>query len=122
MMNQEFKALYKSAENMLNIDSKAQQVLVLRAGNIIYTFSDHDIQSGNVVEELQMAQTLLKNNCTEITELLCMWQGGTLDIPSRFLRDELKKMNPKNDKTKVLLRTVAGYTVKTLEEISETER
>lgn len=117
MMNQEFKALYKAAENLLNNDTKAQQVLVLRAGNIIYTFANHDIQSGNVKEELQMEQILRKNNNTEITELICMWQGGTLDIPSRFLRDELKKMNPKNGKTKVLLRTFGGYTVKTLEEI-----
>ena len=117
MMNQEFKALYKSAENLLNNDKNAQQVLVLRAGNIIYTFADHDIQSGNVKEELQMEQTLRKNNSTEITELICMWQGGTLDVPSRFLRDELKEINPKNDTTKVLLRTFAGYIIKTLEEI-----
>ena len=117
MMNQEFKALSQAAENLLNNDKNAQQVLVLRAGNIIYTFADHDIQSGNVKEELQMEQTLRKNNSTEITELICMWQGGTLDVPSRFLRKSLEKMNPENKKTKVLLRTVGGYTVKTLEEI-----
>ncbi len=46
-----------------------------------------------------------------------MWQGGTLDVPSRYLRKSLVKMNPENKRTKVLLRTVGGYTVKTLEEI-----
>ncbi|MBO5176161.1 MAG: hypothetical protein J6C07_01785 [Lachnospiraceae bacterium] len=64
-----------------------------------------------------MEQTLRKNNSTEITELICVWQGVMLDIPSRFLRNALIKMNPKNDKTKVLLRTFGGYIVKTLEEI-----
>lgn len=54
MVNQEFKALYKTAEDLLNKDTKAQQVLVLRAGNIIYTLADYDIQSGNIKEELQM--------------------------------------------------------------------
>lgn len=117
MINQEFKALFKAAENLLNNDTKAQQVLVFRAGNIIYAFADHDIQSGNVKEELQMEQALRKNNCTEITELICMWQGGTLDIPSRFLRNALIKMNPENKKTKVLLVTFGGYIVKMLEEI-----
>ena len=115
-MNQEFNALYKTAENLLYKDTKVQQVLVLRAGNIIYTFADHDIQSGNVKEELQMEQTLRKNNSTEITELICMWQGGALDIPSRYLRKALVKMNQENGKTKVLLRTAVGYTGKTLDE------
>jgi len=46
-----------------------------------------------------------------------MWQDGSLDIPSRYFRDALVKMNPENGKAKLLLRTLGGYTVKTLEEI-----
>lgn len=114
---QDFKALYRAADALLKKDATAEQVIALCAGNVIYTLTDHDIMSGNIAEELQKEQQLQRDNNTEVDALVCMWQTGALDIPSKYFRDALVNMNPENKKTKVLLVTFGGYIVKMLEEI-----
>ena len=114
---QEFIGLFKVANSKVEADKTIQQVIALRAGNVIYSFADHDITSGNVKEELQMEQQLHRDDNIEITELVCIWRGGMLDIPSRYFRHALIKMNPVNKEAKVLLMSSGGYIVKTLEEI-----
>lgn len=114
----EFKALYKAADAIIQKEANVQQAIAVRAsGNIIYAFADHDICSGNVKEELQFESLLRRNNSAEITELVCLWDSGALDIPSRYLRSALLKMNPNNIKTKILLAGAMGYIVKELGEI-----
>ena len=117
-MEQEFKALYKLADRLLQQDPKAQQVIVVRTSeNIIYSFADHDIRSGNVKEVLQFEMQLKQNGSPRITELVCLWNDniGWLDIPCWYLRKALVKMNPENKQTKVLLPDGDGFMIKTLE-------
>ena len=73
-MEQEFKALYKLADRLLQQDPKAQQVIVVRTSeNIIYSFADHDIRSGNIKEVLQFEMQLKQNGSPRITELVCFY-------------------------------------------------
>ncbi len=49
-----------------------------------------------------------------VEKLLCLWADGTIDLPSFALRQALLEQNPRNGDALVVLRSLEGYTLRSL--------
>ena len=57
---------------------------------------------------------LREKDDTETQYLVCKWNGKTVDVPSFHFREQLLKINPKNENTALLLQGFGAYIVKPL--------
>ena len=124
------KNLPPAFENMLNFakayfnqsfDEKYEyhQCLVIKTADgkeNLYPFTC------NSVRELidQSISMLHKENITTVTNIICMWKGGTVDVPSHQFVKKLCEINPENKNAEILLNsspTSYTYTTKKISDI-----
>ena len=115
-----FQELVSHAENLLQTDASAQEVLVVRTAkdNVFHCFN-HDIMSGDYSEEEAFAQMLIEREDTQIPHIVCMWAGRmclkhipSVDVPSWHMRQLLTKIDPRNGETEVIVNGFGGFLVK----------
>ncbi len=102
---EEFMEMYSAAHNALKEDAGIQQVLaVMDANGKIHTAALHHITEGSHEEEESFLNHLEKLGVlSKIVQILCMWQGGTLDIPSNDFRENLRRKNSDYQEIRILL-------------------
>ena len=124
------KNLPPAFENMLNFakayfnqsfDEKYEyhQCLVIKTADgkeNLYPFTC------NSVRELidQSISMLHKENITTVTNIICMWKGGAVDVPSHQFVKKLCEINPENKNAEILLNsspTSYTYTTKKISDI-----
>jgi hypothetical protein len=71
-------------------------------------------ENGAHPDEQEFIDNLREAGNTEIRYIVCMFQGGIIDIPSYFFRQKLLELNPANGKAKMLLNGAFRYHVKTI--------
>jgi len=60
-------------------------------------------------DERALLQKLNAEADTEITDLLCLWQNGSIDLPSYRFRKQLIACNKTNQNTKIFVLSSHGY-------------
>ena len=100
-------------ENMLNLakayfeEAKSQkfeyhQCLVLKTAQdeeLIYSFACDSIKE--LIE--QSCSILDRKNFSNVTNIVCMWEGDSIDVPSHQFIKKLCELNPKNKEAEILL-------------------
>ncbi len=66
-----------------------------------------NVLSEEKTDEKDLLERLKKADDTEIRYCLCMWQDGSVDIPSFAFRNTLCELNPKNSETLSFVRTIS---------------
>ena len=112
-----FNSMKKKAIELLsNADNfKYTQAIVLRSskGNeygIVIRNALSEEKSGEEV----LLQKIQDANDSAICFVLCMWQGGCIDIPSCNFRKLLLRLNEKNSGAKLFVMTAGGVSEKKL--------
>ena len=101
---QEFTGMHEEARVLLAASPSAQQaVLVLTAKGGHYHCLSRDIMSGDTTEEIALVRAMAENQDTQVKCLVCMWDTGCVDVPSRHLRDLLLRLHPENQEAYILL-------------------
>ncbi|HIT34305.1 MAG TPA: hypothetical protein IAC31_06755 [Candidatus Faecousia intestinigallinarum] len=110
---EQWRTLMEAAKELLAQVSSARQAVAVLTGNNRYCQA-----SGNPMEDWEagLAETLAMEQDARVRYLVCMWEDGTLDVPSARLR-ALLMASAENQETQVLLQGAQGYTVKTLRDI-----
>ena len=130
-----FVALYHRVEGMDEADVNALMNLfdygrakpvgkndlvlaVLTADGVSRKVEIHNTQkrgeNGAHPDEQAFIDDLREAGDTEIRYIVCLFQGGGLDIPSYFFRKKLLELNPANGEAKMLLNGAFRYIVKTI--------
>ena len=65
-------------------------------------------------EESALIQALTAQTNGRISHLLCMWQDGSIDLPSHRLRKKLTELHPDNAVANVFVLTGGGYQARVL--------
>ena len=86
----------------------AQVVLVSTAREHVFHMLSRNFPIDMERTESEFCEMLKSQGDTHILHLLCMWQNGTVDLPSWHLRQLLTQLNPENQNTLVLLNTQEG--------------
>ena len=71
--------------------------------------------SADGIEEAALVNVLTAQTDGRISHLLCMWQTGSIDLPSRRLRKKLIDLHPDNATATVFVLTGGGYGAKRME-------
>lgn len=108
--NKTFERMMVTANTVLK-DAECEQftqaiVLLSAAGNE-YSAVIKNVLSEEKTDEKALLERLKKADDTEIRYCLCMWQNGSIDIPSFAFRDMLCELNPKNSETQSFVMTVS---------------
>lgn len=100
-----FKAMYSTACKALKEDENAQQVLaVMDSDGKIYTSVLHHIDEGNHEEEELFIKNLENLDVlSQLVQIICMWRGEVLDIPSSYFRENLRRKNSNYKEISILL-------------------
>ena len=106
IIDEEFYRLFLLAENYFATTCvggfEYHQCLSLKTeqGEQIYSFI------GNTVKELieQSCNMLEREKITVVEKIVCMWEGGAIDVPAHNFLKILYSLNDKNKETQILLR------------------
>ncbi len=116
----EFENMYTLAKAYFNSancgEYEYHQCLVLQTndGDKIFSFCCDEVE--DLVN--QNVAVLDRGKITAVQKILCMWEGGTVDVPSGKFMKKLCGINSENKKAQVLLKTINGaFAVKTIENI-----
>lgn len=104
------------AKILLQENPSADQVIIMMTtkGNI-YSLINESIINGNNASEDAIISIMDVQKDIEISHIICMWQGNSLDVPSMYLRKKIITLHSQNAKAKVLLQGKNDYLVKELE-------
>lgn len=104
------------AKLLLQENPSADQVIIMitTKGNI-YSLINESIINGNNESEDAIISIMDVQKDIEISHIICMWQGNSLDIPSMYLRKKIIALHSQNAKAKVLLQGKNDYLIKELE-------
>ncbi len=84
-----------------------QAIVLLSAAGNEYSAVIKNVLAEEKTDEKALLERLKKADDTEIRYCLCMWQNGSIDIPSFAFRDMLCELNPKNSETQSFVMTVS---------------
>ena len=112
-----FERMMNTANTALK-DAECEQytqaiVLLSTAGNE-YSAVIKNALSEEKADEKVLLELLKKAEDTEIRYCLCMWQDGSVDIPSFAFRNMLCELNQKNSETLLFVMTAGGIDLKEL--------
>lgn len=106
MKNLLFSTLYKIASTTLQTAEAGEntQVIVLRtqAGKLYHALIA-DACTIERADERALIARLEADGETCVTDLLCVWQNGTVDLPSYAFRTMLLEANPDNQSTEIFV-------------------
>lgn len=108
--NKTFERMMVTANTALK-DAECEQftqaIVLLSAAENEYSAVIKNVLAEEKTDEKALLERLKKADDTEIRYCLCMWQNGSIDIPSFAFRDMLCEMNPKNSETQSFVMTVS---------------
>lgn len=114
----EFDGLVTTAKDALKFikpeDMTQAVVFKTSLGNVYHTVIQN---TGEDKESDKLLAQMKKNEDTHITEMVCVWHEGSVDLPSYDLRVKLLSLNPKNKDSLVLLQGLEKYIVKELDKL-----
>ena len=104
------------AKILLQENPSADQVIIMMTtkGNI-YSLINESIINGNNESEDAIISIMDVQKDIEISHIICMWQGNSLDVPSMYLRKKIIALHSQNAKAKVLLQGKNDYLIRELE-------
>ena len=106
-----FEQMMNAAEAELSKAEKSQyiQAIVLLSvkGNEYSTLIKNAL-SKEKSDETALLKRIKDLNDTEIRYALCLWQGGSIDIPSYWFRESLCTLDPKNTETLLFVMSTDG--------------
>ena len=101
-----FHALIEEAEKQVKLNPTAGQVVVVKTAkgntytcvnNNTYTIENGVIMSvGDFDEEIEFIQMLVDIDDVEVKYIVCMWQSGSVEIPSYHFRNGILEICSKN--------------------------
>lgn len=92
-----FLSLYINCQNILQNNDDAEQAFAIETSDgRIYSFVNYQIVQGNHADETQFLDMLRMNKATHFIRSLLLWNDGTMDIPSSFLRNALRTLDARN--------------------------
>ena len=102
--------------DLLKNSCGVRQVIVLRTekGNIYSGVSIVGEDMHDFTPEDALLKTLQAADDTHVLQLVCVWYTKQVDIPSMRFRKALLEMDPRNEKTQILVETLAGKQAKPL--------
>jgi len=117
MQTQEgFADLMQVAQNAL-VNLPKSSVIVLRtAKNNIYHCVITNAYSNHEEEEKAFLDNLRQNDDLEVSQMVCMWRDGSLDISSFTFRDMLCQLHENNKNAEMILTGENCYHKKTIAE------
>ncbi len=65
----------------------------------------------------QSCSVLLRERITTVQKIVCMWEGGAIDVPSYQFMKTLCDINAENRKAEILLRGLNAYVTKKISDI-----
>ncbi len=114
----EFDSLVTTAKDALKFikpeDMTQAVVFKTSLGNVYHTVIQN---TGDDKESDKLIAKMVKNEDTHITEIVCVWHEGSVDVPAYDLRVKLLSLNPKNKDALVLLQGLEKYIVKELDKL-----
>lgn len=116
-----FEPMIKQAEALIEAggfkgNRCANAIVVMTAkGNIFGAVTEdgrkyYESCADKVFEQLADSQE------TEVKRIVCLWDGGPLDISSHYFRKKLYDLNKNNKNAEVLLGAENGYHIRALEQ------
>lgn len=112
-----FEQMRKTAlELLVNAEKKEYTqaiVLLSRAGNE-YSAVIEDALLKDKSEEKDLIERLVSANDSTLSLVLCMWQDGSVDLPSFALRQMLLDIDPSNKDCGLFVMTADGGSVMSL--------
>lgn len=110
-------ALKDTALGLLRQNPAAEQVIALKtAKNTVRSFCNNP-SDGLRQAENDFLQALAAQEDPQVVCLVCMWNGGSVDVPSYHFRQQLMALSPKNGEAFVLLQGEKGPIAKKLKEL-----
>ena len=92
-----------------------QALVLLSAKGTEYAVLVKNALSEDISDEKALIERLTLANDTEIKQILCVWQNGSIDLPSHRFRSMLCEANSKNAACKIFVLTKNGTSVVKLE-------
>lgn len=62
-------------------------------------------------EECRIVSELEASSDTEAEKIVCMWNNGTVDVPSYSFMQDLCKLDAKNRDTRIILNSGEGFRI-----------
>lgn len=110
---EDFKVLFEKAECLLKEAPSAQQVISVKTakGNVYHFLNSDPMEP---VDEERFLSMLQEKNDVHVEKLVCVWQGGAVDLPHIRLRKCLLELCPENAETDILLMGEGHYVARKL--------
>ena len=83
-------------------------------GNLFAQFIENAV-SEDKKDENNLLEKLSEEKDAEIDYILCLWQGGEMDIPSYDFRKMILNLDPVNSNAEIFVMTGNGVSVRKLE-------
>lgn len=109
-----FDRMHQTAKNLLSNAKKEQYtevVVLLTTSGKEYAAVIANALSEEHADEKRLTERMIASADTEITQILCMWQDGDIDLPSGDFRYALSRLNPSNGNAGIFVMTKDGYSV-----------
>lgn len=107
-----FETMLTAAQKALDnvVPQKRTQAIVLRtAKKNQYVSVISDALSDGKAEERELIGKMVSGEDTEVTDILCMWHDGSVDLPSFAFRNMLCQANANNRNAGIFVFTANGY-------------
>lgn len=118
-MTHEFKMLFDRAISRLNdcrFDNDMQQIIVCqslhgRIYNVVIpdVAQNEDRETDKLIAEISSVSDVIQR-------IVCVWNNGTIDLPSFQFRQKLYQQNEENGNAEILLKGLSTYCIKMLKE------
>ena len=109
-----FEKMMGRARDILNNSEKGeytQTLILLSASGAEYAALIKNALSEEISDEKALIERLTLANDTEISQILCIWQNGGIDLPSHRFREMLCEADPRNTECKIFVLTQNGSSV-----------
>ncbi len=108
-----FEDLFKHIKADKLSDKNTQTIVVKSLKGNIYKFINN-ITSKD--DELEFLNLLVSKNDTKISEIVCAWSSGEIDLPSFAFRKSLCELDANNKDAKIILKNLNGYNCRKISE------
>lgn len=118
-----FEPMIKQAEALIEDggfkgNGCANAIVVMTAKGSIFgaVTEDGRMEDGYCACADKVLEQLADSQETEVKRIVCLWDGGPLDISSHYFRKNLYDLNKNNKNAEILLGAENGYHIRALEQ------
>ena len=98
----------KAALDGANKGEFTQAIALLTESGEVYCRLIQNVLDAEHIDEKKLIEKL---DGAKVSHILCMWQDGAIDIPSRDFRKLLLQSNSDNAESGIFVRSAQGYSV-----------